>query len=72
MCEGVSAQVLERESKRERILEARLREIRLKQRQAEGSPVHSSTDLDATLGDRDLHEAAQEFLQVTRKELAAL
>ncbi|XP_022836289.1 dynein intermediate chain 2, axonemal-like, partial [Spodoptera litura] len=64
--------VLERESKRERILEARLREIRLKQRQAEGSPVHSVSDMEATLGDRDLNEAAQEFMQITRKEFAAL
>ncbi|XP_035446046.1 dynein intermediate chain 3, ciliary [Spodoptera frugiperda] len=64
--------VFERESKRERILEARMREIKLKQRQAEGSPVHSASEMEATLGDRDLLEAAQEFMQITRKEFAAL
>ncbi|XP_026738422.1 dynein intermediate chain 2, axonemal-like isoform X2 [Trichoplusia ni] len=62
--------ILERESRREKILEARLREIRLKQRQAdEASPTHSASDVDATLGDRDLNEAAHEFLQITKKEL---
>ncbi|XP_053602327.1 dynein intermediate chain 3, ciliary-like isoform X2 [Plodia interpunctella] len=65
--------IFERESKRERILEARLREIRLKQRQAEeGSPVPSTTDMDAAIGDRDLAEATAEYLGVVKKELAAM
>ncbi|KAM3955366.1 LOW QUALITY PROTEIN: dynein intermediate chain 3, ciliary-like [Aphomia sociella] len=65
--------IFERESKRERILEARLREIRLKLRQAEeSSPVMSATDLDLTLGERDLAEATADFQQVVKKELAAM
>ncbi|XP_047042151.1 dynein intermediate chain 3, ciliary-like [Helicoverpa zea] len=65
--------VLERESKRERILEARLREIRLKQRQAEeASPTHSGTDVDATVGDRDLADATADFMQAAKKELASM
>lgn len=67
------AQLLERESKRERILEARLREIKVKQRQAdEGSPTHSLSEVDTAVGDRDLADAALEYMQVTKKELAAL
>ncbi|KAJ0181519.1 hypothetical protein K1T71_002241 [Dendrolimus kikuchii] len=65
--------MFEREAKRERILEARLREIRLKQRQAEeGSPKGSVGELEPTLGDRDLAEAAQQYLQHVKKELAAI
>lgn len=65
--------VLERESKRERILEARLREIRLKQRQAEeGSPDASLADADAAVGDRDLYDAGAEFFATVKKEHAAL
>ncbi|CAH1645244.1 unnamed protein product [Spodoptera littoralis] len=63
--------VLERESKRERILEARLREIRLKQRQAEeSSPAPSLSSLDAAAaGDNDLHQATAEFFSIVKKEL---
>ncbi|XP_049885498.1 dynein axonemal intermediate chain 2-like [Pectinophora gossypiella] len=65
--------IFERESKRERILEARLREIRLKQRQAEeGTPQTSATDLDPTAGDRDLAEAGTDFMQQVKKELALM
>ena len=65
--------MLERESKRERILEARMREIKVKQRQAEeGSPAHSASEVDATIGDKDLADAQFEYMQVAKKELAAL
>ncbi|CAH0603561.1 unnamed protein product [Chrysodeixis includens] len=64
--------VLERESKRERILEARLREIRLKQRQAEeGSPDASLAHEDLAAGDRDLQEASTEYFAIIKKELTA-
>lgn len=67
--------MLEREAKREKILEARLREIRLKLRQAEegaGSPRHSLGDSDPTMGDRDLVEATAEYYNVVKKELTSL
>ncbi|XP_061706639.1 dynein axonemal intermediate chain 2-like [Cydia pomonella] len=65
--------IFERETKREKILEARLREIRLKQRQAEeGSPRHSLGLDDPSVGDRDLAEATQDYLNVVKKELAAM
>ncbi|KAI5644748.1 dynein intermediate chain 3, ciliary [Phthorimaea operculella] len=64
--------VFERESKRERILEARLREIRMKHRQQEeGSPVTSLTDVDPTVGDKDLAEASADYIAQVKKELAA-
>ncbi|XP_022112334.2 dynein axonemal intermediate chain 2 isoform X1 [Pieris rapae] len=65
--------MFERESKRERILEARMREIRLKLRQAEeGSPAASVTEFDPSVGDRDLAEATSEYMQGVKKELAAM
>ncbi|KAJ8729777.1 hypothetical protein PYW08_001358 [Mythimna loreyi] len=65
--------MLEREAKRERILEARMREIKLKQRQAEeGSPVRVTSEVDTTVGDKDLADAALEYMQVAKRELAAL
>jgi dynein intermediate chain 2, axonemal len=65
--------MLERESKRERILEARLREIRLKMRQAEeGSPTHSIGEPDPATGDRDLHEASADYFAQVKKEIASL
>ncbi|XP_075991760.1 dynein axonemal intermediate chain 2-like [Anticarsia gemmatalis] len=65
--------MFEREAKRERILEARMREIRLKLRAAEEhSPAASATDLDAAIGDRDLAEATLEYNQITKKELASM
>lgn len=65
--------MLERESKRERILEARMREIRLKLRQAEeGSPAASVTEFDPSVGDRDLAEATADYMQAVKKELAAM
>lgn len=66
-------QLLDREAKRERILEARMREIRLKQRQAEeGSPVASLSELDAAVGDKDLAEAALEYLSQVKKEQGSM
>lgn len=63
-------QIFERESKRERILEARMREFRLKLRTAgEGSPVASDTEV---TGDRDLSDAATEYMHLVKKELAAM
>lgn len=65
--------MFEREARRERILEARLREIRLKQRQAEeGSPRGSVGEPEPWLGDRDLADAAADYMQHVKKELAAL
>ncbi|CAH0726408.1 unnamed protein product, partial [Brenthis ino] len=63
--------IFERESKRERILEARMREFRLKLRQTEGggSPVVSEVEV---AGDRDLADATTEYMQIVKKELAAL
>lgn len=67
------SQIFDRESKRERILEARLREIRLKMRQAEeGSPKASATDIDPTQNDRDLAEATADYQSQVKKELAAM
>lgn len=66
-------QMFEREGKRERILEARMREFRLKLRQAEeGSPVPSTIEIDPTIGDRDLSTATQEYMLTVKKELAAM
>lgn len=67
-------QILDRESKRERILEARMREIRLKLRQAEeGSlPVIASEAELAAVGDRDLADASAEYMQTVKKELTAM
>ncbi|XP_026490548.2 dynein intermediate chain 3, ciliary-like [Vanessa tameamea] len=63
--------MFERESKRERILEARMREFRLKLRQAEeGSPTVAASELELAVGDRDLAEAAAEYAQLVKKELA--
>ncbi|XP_063839163.1 dynein intermediate chain 3, ciliary-like [Ostrinia nubilalis] len=65
--------MLEREAKRERILEARLREIRLKMRQAEeGSPTHSIGEPDPAVGDRDLADAAAEYTALVKKEMASM
>ncbi|XP_059050189.1 dynein intermediate chain 3, ciliary-like [Achroia grisella] len=70
---GLLTAMFERESKRERILEARLREIRLRQRQAEeGSPRASAADLEPALGDRDLADAAAHYHQLVNKERAAM
>lgn len=63
--------MFERESKRERILEARMREFRLKLRQAEEGSVASAGEAEP-VGDRDLADAAAEYLQAVRKELAAI
>ncbi|XP_050361586.1 dynein axonemal intermediate chain 2-like [Nymphalis io] len=63
--------IFERESKRERILEARMREFRLKLRQAEeGSPTVGASELELAVGDRDLAEAGAEYAQLVKKELA--
>lgn len=64
--------MFERESKRERILEARMREFRLKLRQAEeGSPAAAASAQDLAAGDRDLADAANEYALVVKKELAS-
>ncbi|XP_072936986.1 dynein axonemal intermediate chain 2-like [Epargyreus clarus] len=68
---GLLTAMFERESKRERILEARMREIRLKLRQAEEGSVASAGEQEP-VGDRDLADAAAEYLQAVRKELAAI
>ncbi|XP_023938996.2 dynein axonemal intermediate chain 2-like [Bicyclus anynana] len=61
--------VLERESRRERVLEARARELRLKLRQAEeGSAAASEEPPD----ERALADAAAEYAALVRRELAAL
>lgn len=50
-----------------------MREIRLKQRQAEeGSPVASLSELDAAVGDKDLAEAALEYLSQVKKEQGSM
>ncbi|KAM3966307.1 LOW QUALITY PROTEIN: dynein axonemal intermediate chain 2 [Aphomia sociella] len=61
--------ILERENKRERILEARMRELRLKMRQDRdgGQPQAES---DPTASDRDMEEATAEYMQ-TIQELQA-
>ncbi|CAG9567629.1 unnamed protein product [Danaus chrysippus] len=65
--------IFERESKRERILEARMREFRLKLRQAEeGSPIAVASEVDLTVGDKDLAEATSDYMQLVKKELAAM
>ncbi|XP_063363449.1 dynein intermediate chain 3, ciliary [Cydia amplana] len=61
--------ILERENKRERILEARMRELRLRMRQdRDGGP--QATEADHTANDRDLEEATAEYMQ-TVSELQA-
>lgn len=66
-------QIFDRESKRERILEARMREFRLKMRQAEeGSPIAVASEVDLTVGDKDLAEATTDYMQLVKKELAAM
>lgn len=67
--------MLERESKRERILETRLREIRLKQRQLEegvGEIVEPDIALEAAVGDKDLLEATNAYMQQVKREIAAM
>ncbi|CAG4950396.1 unnamed protein product [Colias eurytheme] len=61
--------ILERENKRERILEARMRELRLKMRQDRdvGPQVIEN---DPAVNDRDLEEATAEYMQ-TVKDLQA-
>ncbi|CAG5025617.1 unnamed protein product [Parnassius apollo] len=53
--------ILERENKRERILEARMRELRLKMRQDRDCGQAQVTESDATNSDRDLEEATAEY-----------
>ncbi|CAB3248003.1 unnamed protein product [Arctia plantaginis] len=71
---GLLTSMFEREAKRERILEARMREIRLKLRAAEeGEPVVAvASVMDTTIGDKDLQEATVEYYAVAKKELAAM
>lgn len=62
-------QILERENKRERILEARMRELRLKMRQ-DRDCGQQTTDNDPTSNDKDLEEATADYMQ-TVSELQA-
>ncbi|RVE54189.1 hypothetical protein evm_001016 [Chilo suppressalis] len=55
-------QILDRENKRERILEARMRELRLKMRQDHG--VQQGNDNDTANSDRDIEEATAEYMQM--------
>lgn len=55
-------QVLDRENKRERILEARMRELRLKMRQG-GNANEPAVETDPSMNDRDLEEATAEYMQ---------
>ncbi|KAF9802987.1 hypothetical protein SFRURICE_012232 [Spodoptera frugiperda] len=54
--------VLDRENKRERILEARMRELRLKMRQG-GNANEPAVETDPSMNDRDLEEATAEYMQ---------
>ncbi|XP_022829905.1 dynein intermediate chain 3, ciliary isoform X2 [Spodoptera litura] len=54
--------VLDRENKRERILEARMRELRLKMRQG-GNANEPAVETDPSMNDRDLEEATTEYMQ---------
>ncbi|XP_026316766.1 dynein intermediate chain 3, ciliary [Hyposmocoma kahamanoa] len=55
--------ILERENKRERILEARMRELRLRMRQdRDGGPQVNESD--PTANDKDLEEATAEYTQM--------
>lgn len=65
----ISLQILERENKRERILEARMREMRLRMRQ-DRDGAQQVTETDHTANDRDLEEATAEYMQ-TISELQA-
>ncbi|CAB3231593.1 unnamed protein product [Arctia plantaginis] len=71
---GLMTAMFEREAKREKILEARLREIRLKLRTGEeGEPLVAVTSLlDTTIGDKDLHEATAEYFTIAKKEIASM
>ncbi|XP_023946165.2 dynein intermediate chain 3, ciliary [Bicyclus anynana] len=62
--------ILERENKRERILEARMREIRLRMRQ-DRDGGQQLADNESCVSDKDLEEATTEYLQ-TVSELHAL
>ncbi|XP_028039027.1 dynein intermediate chain 3, ciliary isoform X1 [Bombyx mandarina] len=54
--------IFDRENKRERILEARMRELKLKMRQdRDGGPQNQEND--ASTNDRDLEEATAEYVQ---------
>ncbi|KAI8426341.1 hypothetical protein MSG28_005197 [Choristoneura fumiferana] len=61
--------ILDRENKRERILEARMREMRLRMRQ-DRDGAQQNTETDHTANDRDLEEATTEYMQ-TISELQA-
>ncbi|XP_038206182.1 dynein intermediate chain 3, ciliary [Zerene cesonia] len=61
--------ILERENKRERILEARMRELRLKMRQ-DRDVGQQAAETDPAGNDRDLEEATVEYMQ-TVKDLQA-
>ncbi|VVC90885.1 unnamed protein product [Leptidea sinapis] len=54
--------ILDRENKRERILEARMRELRLKMRQDRDGPPQVA-ESDPTVNDRDLEEATADYMQ---------
>lgn len=59
-------QILERENKRERILEARMREMRLRMRQdRDGGQM--AQDNDPTANDKDLAEATADYMQTVNE-----
>ncbi|CAK1586260.1 unnamed protein product [Parnassius mnemosyne] len=62
--------ILERENKRERILEARMRELRLKMRQDRDGGQAQVTESDATNNERDLEEATAEYNQTINELMA--
>ncbi|XP_045536174.1 dynein axonemal intermediate chain 2 [Papilio machaon] len=62
--------ILERENKRERILEARMRELRLKMRQDRDGGQAQVNETDPTTNDRDLEEASAEYQQRVNDLLA--
>ncbi|CAG9136387.1 unnamed protein product [Plutella xylostella] len=61
------ANMLDREVRRERIIEARLREIKLKLK-AEDESVHSLGIPDPSLDDADIIEATTDFFNIVKKE----
>ncbi|XP_045483945.1 dynein axonemal intermediate chain 2 [Pieris rapae] len=58
--------ILERENKRERILEARMRELRLKMRQ-DRDGNQPPAEVDPGVNDRDLEEATAEYMQMVNE-----
>ncbi|XP_068618703.1 dynein intermediate chain 3, ciliary [Battus philenor] len=62
--------ILDRENRRERILEARMRELRLKMRQDRDNGPVLAQETDPATNDRDLEEASAEYNQVVNNLLS--